>query len=60
MVRLLSEGEAGNPGMTVSAERGDKVAGDANGRSRGGSDILCLFLKRAMKPLRPGPEVMGL
>jgi hypothetical protein len=46
--------------MTVSAERGDKVAGDANGRSRGGSDILCLFLKRAMKPLRPGPEVMGL
>jgi len=61
--------EAGLFGMTVSAERGagetgvtGAVAGVAitTGRSVGGvSDILCLFLKRAMKPLRPGPAEAG-
>jgi hypothetical protein len=70
MLKLLSEGEIGIPGVTVSTERVDKgtavaggvaIVGDANGRPCAGvSDILCLFLKRAMKPLRPGPEVTGL
>ena len=64
MLKLLSEGET-SPGMTVSTERGDKgtavAVGDVNGRSCAGvSDILCLFLKRAMNPLRPGPEFTGL
>jgi len=69
-LKLLSEGETGIVGVAVSTKRGDKgtaVTGvvaifcGANGRSCAGvSDILCLFLKRAMNPFRPGPEFTGL
>src|SRR6266545_453836 len=64
----LLSGDAGLPGTSVSAERGAGETGVTGavtgvvgtmGRSVGVSDVRCLFLKRAMKPLRPGPAEAG-
>jgi len=66
-LKLLSEGETGIVGVPVRGDKGTAVTGaeaiacGANVCSCAGvSDILCLFLKRAMNPLRPGPEFTGL